>query len=153
MSGPNFTVHVLCTSSHLLLCAQKCDHLPPPQTYTFLKGPFLTDFKKYTHTPPPQGNDILAHWTESSENLGKVPKPTELAHYELPPRDILGGAGMAQCTTRACAVRVLSLFITICQFAKQVYVLAALLSTVARKKNRFNGVPCCCTGTLCRCLK
>ena len=25
----------------------------PPFTHTFLKQPFLTDFKKYTHTPPP----------------------------------------------------------------------------------------------------
>ena len=25
----------------------------PPPTHTFLKWPFLTDFKKYTHTPPP----------------------------------------------------------------------------------------------------
>ena len=24
----------------------------PPLTHTFLKRPFLTDFKKYTHTPP-----------------------------------------------------------------------------------------------------
>ena len=31
---------------------------------------------------PPQRNDMLAHWTESSENLGKMPKPTELAHSE-----------------------------------------------------------------------
>ena len=26
---------------------------PPPPTHTFLKRPFLTYFKKYTHTPPP----------------------------------------------------------------------------------------------------
>ena len=45
---------------------QKCDHLPPPPTHTFLKRPFLTDFKKYTHTPPPQRDEILAHWTKSS---------------------------------------------------------------------------------------
>ena len=25
---------------------------PPPLTHTFLKRPFLTDFQKYTHTPP-----------------------------------------------------------------------------------------------------
>ena len=24
----------------------------PPPTHTFLKRPFLTDFKKHTHTPP-----------------------------------------------------------------------------------------------------
>ena len=29
MSGPNCAVHVLCTSSHLLLWAKKCDHLSP----------------------------------------------------------------------------------------------------------------------------
>ena len=28
----------------------------PPLTYTFLKWPFLTDFKKYTHTPPTERN-------------------------------------------------------------------------------------------------
>ena len=61
--------------------AQKCDHLPPPLTHTFLKRPFLTDFKKYSHTPPQQ-DEILVHWTKSSSNLGKVPKPTVLAHSE-----------------------------------------------------------------------
>ena len=40
-------------SSKFQLCAQKCDHLNPPPNNTFLKRHFLTDFKKYTHTPPP----------------------------------------------------------------------------------------------------
>ena len=53
----------------------------PPQTHTFLKRPFLTDFKKYTHTPP-QSDEILVHWTKSSQNGGKMPKPTVLAHNE-----------------------------------------------------------------------
>ena len=58
---------------------------PPPPTHTFLKRPFLTDFKKYTHTPPPpQRDEILAHWTKSSENPGKMPKPTVLAHTDYP---------------------------------------------------------------------
>ena len=35
---------------------------PPPQIHTFLKWPFLTDFKKYAHAPlPPQCDDMLAH--------------------------------------------------------------------------------------------
>ena len=33
------------------LDAQKYRQLPPPNP-AFLKWPFLTDFKKYTHTPP-----------------------------------------------------------------------------------------------------
>ena len=42
---------VLCIVQFAALYAQKCDLLPPA-THTFLKWPFLTDFKKYTHTPP-----------------------------------------------------------------------------------------------------
>ena len=69
---------------HHFKFAQECDHLPP-QTHTFLKRPFLTDLKKYTHTPPPPPRDeILAHWTKSSQNPGKVPKPTALAHTKCP---------------------------------------------------------------------
>ena len=42
-----------CVSSLVRLCAQNCDCLPPPPpTHTFLKRPFLTDFKKHTHTHP-----------------------------------------------------------------------------------------------------
>ena len=39
----------------------------PPFTHTFLKQPFLTDFKKYTHYPPPPPlrNEILVHWTKN----------------------------------------------------------------------------------------
>ena len=44
-----------------------------------MKRPFCTDSKKYAHTPPPKKERYFAHWTESSENLGKMPKPTELA--------------------------------------------------------------------------
>ena len=32
----------------------------PPPTHTFLKQPFFTDFKKYTHTPPPKGRNFGA---------------------------------------------------------------------------------------------
>ena len=71
---------VLCIVQFEALFAEKCDHLPPPpQTHTFLKRPFLTDFKKYTHSPP-QSDEILARWTKSSQNGGKMPKPTVLAH-------------------------------------------------------------------------
>ena len=39
---------------------------PPPPTRTFLKRPFLTDFKKHiSKSIPPPGNDILVHWTKS----------------------------------------------------------------------------------------
>ena len=44
---------VLCIVQFEALFPEKCDHLPPPPKHTFLKRPFLTDFKKYTHTPPP----------------------------------------------------------------------------------------------------
>ena len=44
----------LCESSNGQLRSEKCEHLtpPPPQPIQFLKQPFLTDFKQYTHTPP-----------------------------------------------------------------------------------------------------
>ena len=42
---------VLCIVHFAAPFAQKCDH-PPPPTHTFLRWPFLTDFIKYTHTPP-----------------------------------------------------------------------------------------------------
>ena len=58
--------------------------LDPLLTDTFLKRSFLTDFKRYTQPPPPQRDKILAHWTKSLQNPGKVPKPTVLAHYECP---------------------------------------------------------------------
>ena len=61
MSDP-LRIALSCVSSHLQLCAQNCDHLPPPPppnpymieppTHTFLKRPFLTDFKKHTNPPP-----------------------------------------------------------------------------------------------------
>ena len=55
----------------------------PPVTHIFLKRPFHTAFKKYTHTPPPpQRNNILAHWANSAEKPVKMPKPSELAHSE-----------------------------------------------------------------------
>ena len=53
-----------CVPSLVQLCAQNCDHLPPPPTHTFLKRPFLTDFKKHTHTPPLR-NEIFVHWTKT----------------------------------------------------------------------------------------
>ena len=36
----------------------------PPPTHTFLKRPFLTDFKKHIHTTPLR-NEILVHWTKT----------------------------------------------------------------------------------------
>ena len=56
----------------------------PPLTHIFLKRPYCTDFKKYTHTPPPPTprNNILVHWAKSAEKPMKMPKPTELAQTE-----------------------------------------------------------------------
>ena len=52
---------VLCIIHFAPPFAQKCGHLPPPPSHTFLKRPFLTDFKKYTHTPPtPTGRNFGA---------------------------------------------------------------------------------------------
>ena len=73
---------ILCIIQFAAPFAHKCDHLSTP--HTFLKRPFLTDFKKCTHTPPPKRDEILAHWTKSSQNQGKVPKPTVLVHTECP---------------------------------------------------------------------
>ena len=39
----------------LRFCKNMVSDPPPPPTHTFLKQPFLTDFKKYTHTHPPTG--------------------------------------------------------------------------------------------------
>ena len=47
---------------------------PPPQTHTFLKRPFLTDFKKHTHTPR-YGTKFGA----LDQNLKKPPKNCEFA--------------------------------------------------------------------------
>ena len=57
---------VLCIIHFAAPFAQKCDHLspPPPPTHTFLKRPFLTDFKKYTTPPPPPPTG--RNWTKSS---------------------------------------------------------------------------------------
>ena len=40
---------------------------PPPPTHTFLKWPFLADFKKYT-PPPPPGDGMFAHGSKSCRN-------------------------------------------------------------------------------------
>ena len=71
--------HSFCITSRFHVeSRQKYGHLhPPPLTHTFLKWTFLTDFKKYTHTPLPQGTDILAHRTKNSRTPGKIPKPAE----------------------------------------------------------------------------
>ena len=92
MSGPDCAVFCV----HRPICCSVLKNVttyPPPHNPHISE--ILTQLKKYTHTPPPpppppKGNDILAQPTESSENLGKVPKPTELARPELPPRDIQG---------------------------------------------------------------
>ena len=61
----------------------------PPLTHAFLKWPFLTDFKKYTHTPPLR-NEILVLWTKNGENPENTRICSALACYECP-REICGG--------------------------------------------------------------
>ena len=48
---------------------------PPPQTHTFLKRRFHADFKKYTHTPPPPGDDMFGIFGAACcQGLSSVPK-------------------------------------------------------------------------------
>ena len=53
-------LHCLCpVCSPVYSSVRKTVTTYPHPTHTFLKRPFLTDFEKYTHPPPPpQGNDI-----------------------------------------------------------------------------------------------
>ena len=55
----------------------------PPLTHAFLKWPFLTDFKKYTH-PPPLRNEILVLWTKNGENPENTRICSALAYSECP---------------------------------------------------------------------
>ena len=43
----------------------------PPPTHTFLKRPFLTDFKKCTHTPPPKVTTFWCIGLKVEKNRGK----------------------------------------------------------------------------------
>ena len=81
MSDP-LSIAPSCASSHLQLCAQNCDKVSPPPTHTFLKRLFLTDFKKYTHTPI--RNENLAHWTKTLENPEKLRICSMLAYSGCP---------------------------------------------------------------------
>ena len=65
-----------CVSSRLQLCAQNCDHLPPPPNPTFLKRPFLTDFEQHTHPPPPP--KVTTFWCIRPK-VEKTPKKCEFA--------------------------------------------------------------------------
>ena len=53
---------------------------PPPNPY-ISETAFSHRFQKI-YTYPPQSDEILARWTKSSQNGGKMPKPTVLAHNE-----------------------------------------------------------------------
>ena len=75
----------LCAPSNVQLCIEKCEHLPPPppKTHTFLKRPFLIDFKKYTHTPPPPYMVTCLHiGAKIVNNPKKWQKRTKLAAFE-----------------------------------------------------------------------
>ena len=80
---------MFCWYRHICCCVlTNVTTYPPPNPY-ISEAAFSCRFQKvHTYPPPPQRNDILAHRTENSENLRKVPKPTELAHYDQPPRDM-----------------------------------------------------------------
>ena len=59
---------VLCIVHFAAPFAQKCDHLPPPPPNPYIsETAFSHRFQKvYPHPPPPQRDEILAHWTKSS---------------------------------------------------------------------------------------
>ena len=87
-----FGLRVICGPSSIALsCASPTlqPHLlknviiyPPPPTHTFPKRPLFCHRFQKVYTLPPQRDKIWAHWTKSSSNPGKVPKPTVLAHSE-----------------------------------------------------------------------
>ena len=63
-------------SSKFQLCAQKCDHLPPPPNPYISETAFSHRFQKvYTAPPPPPKNESLAQQTKSSENPQKSQNP------------------------------------------------------------------------------
>ena len=74
---------VLCIIQLVAPFPQNRDYVPPhPPTDTLLKRPFVTSFNNRTHIP--QRDNILTHWTKRSQNVGKVPKTTVLAHTQCP---------------------------------------------------------------------
>ena len=79
---------VLCIVHFAATFAQKCDHLPLPSDPYISETAFSHRFQKVYTYPPPLQDEILAHWTKSSQNPVKVPKPTVLADNECP-REIL----------------------------------------------------------------
>ena len=58
---------VPCVSSLVQLCAQNCDHLPPPNPY-ISEMAFSHRFRIHI---PPQGNDILVHGLKVEKNREK----------------------------------------------------------------------------------
>ena len=75
---------VLCIVQFAAPFARKCDHLPPPPPNTYISETAFSHRFQKVYTQPPQLDDILAYWTKSPQNPGKVPKPTVLAHTECP---------------------------------------------------------------------
>ena len=83
-----YTRKTLCSAptralSKFQLCAQHCDHLPPPPPDVHISETAFSHRFQKVYTPPPR-NKSLAQRTKSSENPQKVPKPTALAHSECP---------------------------------------------------------------------
>ena len=92
MGKPGLQTSASCTGRLLKILAASnfgprfCKNmvLDPPPTHTFLKRPFLTDFKKYTHTLPTGRKFGALDQKIIKKRGGKVPKPTVLAHNECP---------------------------------------------------------------------
>jgi hypothetical protein len=66
------TVHPSRASWNFPLCPQKCVHLAPSNPH-ISETAFSHRLQKYTHTPPPQRNEISAHRTKSSTPPRKNP--------------------------------------------------------------------------------
>ena len=62
----------------------------PPPTHTFLKRRFLTDFKKYTHTPPPQVKTCLHIEAKVVEIAEKCQNPESWQVMNVPERYVVG---------------------------------------------------------------
>ena len=74
--------------SNFQLGAQKCDQLHPPVTHTFLKRPFLTDFKKYTHTPPPNETKFWHIRPKGQKPPEKWQNPPHWHKLNVPERNV-----------------------------------------------------------------
>ena len=71
----------LCALSNVLRCAERVNTPPPPgPTHTFLKWPFLTDFKKYIHNPTLR-DDTFAVGSKTFKRIPKSAKTHKIGTF------------------------------------------------------------------------